>query len=456
MKTILRSERGQVLILVALAIIGLVGITGLAIDGSIILSDRRQAQNAADSASLAGALAYLRECQSTGCDDPGETEVSNAEDLMELAALDRALENGYARDLLTSDIDINRPPVGGPYAGDNEYLQVIIYSTVSSTFARVVGITELHNRVEAVALLQEEGWDGIFGGNALVILKPTSSNCAGDFTYGGSAAVTLDGGGVLVNSDNNTCAFQCAGGTNGTFNIINGGTFSIVGDPGYTLDSCTGGINPSDIHSSAEPVPFPPELVLAEPPECSITPPTPTEVDPDTVTLYPGFYDRLPPQGLNYDTYIMESGNYCVSEVYKDGGNLSLITGSDVFIYIQNGGNFDITGGAVQIDAPGDPSNPYKGFLIYVDPGPVDPLTGTYSGAPANCKITGNGLHKFTGAIYAPYCSMTLNGDSGPEGIRAQIISYELKVNGTNTLYFLYQEEEMPQEYIPPATGIAH
>ncbi len=51
------SERGQVLVIIAIAIIGLVGITGLAIDGSIILADRRHAQNAADTSSLAGAMA---------------------------------------------------------------------------------------------------------------------------------------------------------------------------------------------------------------------------------------------------------------------------------------------------------------------------------------------------------------------------------------------------------------
>jgi len=456
MKTNSVSERGQVLVLIALAIIGLVGITGVAIDGSTILADRRHAQNAADTAALAGALAYIRDCQSTGCDDSGGSEISNAETLMEIAVLDLALKNGYERDLLSSDIDINRPPVSGPYSGDSEYLQVIIYSTVPTTFARVVGVNELHNRVEAVSLLQEEGWDGIFGGNALVELKPTSANCSGDFVFAGSATVTLDGGGVYVNSDNDTCAFQCGGsGTSGTLNIINGGNFSIVGDPGYTLDNCSGGINPSDITSGAEPYPFPPELVLEEPDECSFVHPAGTEVDPDTITLHPGLYISLPPQGMNYDKYIMEPGNYCVSKVYKDGGNNSIIIGEDVFIYIQSGGDFNITGGSVQIDAPSDPDDPYKGFLMYVDPGPVDPITGTYSGNPANCTITGNGNHKFTGAIYAPYCSVTINGDSGPEGIRAQIIAYELKLNGNNALYFLYDEDEMPQEYTPPATGVA-
>jgi uncharacterized membrane protein len=51
------QEKGQALILVALAAIGLVGFAALAIDGSMKFSDQRHAQNAADSAALAAALA---------------------------------------------------------------------------------------------------------------------------------------------------------------------------------------------------------------------------------------------------------------------------------------------------------------------------------------------------------------------------------------------------------------
>ena len=61
MKPIIYStERGQALILIAFAAIALFAITGLAIDGSKKLSDRRHAQNAADAAVLAGSLANLR------------------------------------------------------------------------------------------------------------------------------------------------------------------------------------------------------------------------------------------------------------------------------------------------------------------------------------------------------------------------------------------------------------
>src|SRR5689334_13463044 len=74
------SERGQALILVTLAAIGLFAFGALAIDGSRIYSNKRHAQNAADTAVLAGALAYARE---------GNTSH------IEAVALARARDNGY-------------------------------------------------------------------------------------------------------------------------------------------------------------------------------------------------------------------------------------------------------------------------------------------------------------------------------------------------------------------------
>ena len=59
MKRIHFSNRGQALIIFVFALIGLVGMTGLAVDGTHILAERRRAQNAADTAAMAGALAKV-------------------------------------------------------------------------------------------------------------------------------------------------------------------------------------------------------------------------------------------------------------------------------------------------------------------------------------------------------------------------------------------------------------
>jgi uncharacterized membrane protein len=53
------SEKGQALILIAFGIVTLIGFTALAVDGGRVFSDRRNAQNAADTSALAAALAEL-------------------------------------------------------------------------------------------------------------------------------------------------------------------------------------------------------------------------------------------------------------------------------------------------------------------------------------------------------------------------------------------------------------
>ena len=55
-----RFERGQALIVIALALVGIIGVAGLVIDGGNAFQDRQQAQNAADAAALASAYARSR------------------------------------------------------------------------------------------------------------------------------------------------------------------------------------------------------------------------------------------------------------------------------------------------------------------------------------------------------------------------------------------------------------
>src|SRR5690349_12199708 len=99
------SQRGQALILIALAAIGLFGITGLAIDGGAKFSDRRHAQNAADTAALAAALQKSTDLTNgvsnlsptthavESCPPPTGITASPVCDALQLAGKNRALSN---------------------------------------------------------------------------------------------------------------------------------------------------------------------------------------------------------------------------------------------------------------------------------------------------------------------------------------------------------------------------
>ena len=55
------NEGGQAVIMIVFAIIGLIALTALTVDGGNAYSNRRHAQNAADTAALAGARAKVRQ-----------------------------------------------------------------------------------------------------------------------------------------------------------------------------------------------------------------------------------------------------------------------------------------------------------------------------------------------------------------------------------------------------------
>ena len=51
----MKYQHGQAIVLIVVGIVGLIGMTALAIDGGNAYSDRRHAQNAADTAAFAAA-----------------------------------------------------------------------------------------------------------------------------------------------------------------------------------------------------------------------------------------------------------------------------------------------------------------------------------------------------------------------------------------------------------------
>ena len=192
------SEKGQALILITLAAVGLFAFAALAIDGSAIFSDRRHAQNAADTAALEAALTKIRH---------GDWETEG---------LDRASSNGYDNNGSTNDVFVYNPPVDGLYQGNTQYIQVKIRSDVEMTFAQVIGFEKATNYVEAVARASVPEATTWFSGHALVSVME-GCRSAGDphdpFVVGGNGTTIINNSGIFVNS---TCdpAFEDNGNSN--------------------------------------------------------------------------------------------------------------------------------------------------------------------------------------------------------------------------------------------------
>src|SRR5688572_16031237 len=428
------TERGQALVIFALAAIGLFGIAGLAIDGSAKFSDRRHAQNAADTAAMTAARELAR----------GNT--ANWDSI----ARDIADDNGYDGNLVTntvwvyqcSNIPVGSPVDCGPYNGYSSYVQAVITSRVNTFFAKVIGINQTQNTVHTVSYWSEGG--PLYPGMAFVQYKTSGTNCQGEFIVGGSGTVTVDGGSIFVNSshtESSGCGAFTQTGCQTTLEVINGGGISAVGD--IVTKPCNG----NDLILASEnegetPIAFPPDP-LPPPAECAVG--TYGYVQNNypttgTSTIWPGKYDTLPPAQATEKIVVMKPGNYCIFEAVQVTGSNTEIYGSDIFIYIrynsQKGTPLSFQGGTVEIDAPN--TGDYEGYLIYVDPGSI--VGGGYVGSSKTCKINGGSDDTFIGTILAPYCDFEINGGGNPDGFHAQLIAYTVHLNGNNSIYFLYDE----------------
>lgn len=184
-----RTEKGQALVIIVLALILILGFGALAVDmGSVYLS-RRDAQSAADSAALSAASAL--------CSDQN---VRNA--ALKLAAMNGFVDNSRsAEDVL---IEVNNPPSAGQYAGDGEYIEVVITTTSQPVFSGFVFHGPLTNTVRAISRCaigagSGSSIPGLGGGVAILALNPTANN---SFMNTGTGRV-LVGGGVFINSTSN-------------------------------------------------------------------------------------------------------------------------------------------------------------------------------------------------------------------------------------------------------------
>ena len=183
-----KYEKGQALIIIVFAIVGLIGITGLTVDGGRTFADRQSAQSSADSAALGAALAKVRGQDITA------------------RALGIAATNGYVNNTTHDTITVSNPPpmdansycrgVVSEYAGNSQYVHVRIDTNVDTYFAPVIGIPQTHNCVEATA----RGTTNFAGspdyGLGITTLKPTGYSL--EFT--GSGPVTIEGG-ITSNGD---------------------------------------------------------------------------------------------------------------------------------------------------------------------------------------------------------------------------------------------------------------
>jgi len=397
------KEHGQALVIIAIAAIALFGFAALAIDGSMVFADRRHAQNAADTSALDAALAKTR-------GGPWESE-----------GLGRANSNSYNNNGTTNFVYVYSPPIDGKYVGDSQYVQVKITSIVSTRFARVIGVSQITNKVEAVARSVPSTISPMFAGNAVVSLAP--SECRA-MTLQGNTTTRVIGSGIFVNSDCADAAFfNNSGSADLTAPCIN----AVGGITANSGSVHTGGC----LGEGATSYNYPPDNMVFPNPVC------PSGTSRSGNTLGPGTYSgQFPPNGVTH----LNSGIYCVNGDFRVNGGDTL-TGDQVLIVMQSG-DISFNGGATiqlsGIPGPRTDDNQLGGLLFYMPMSNCGTIT-----------LNGNSDSGFVGTILAPCADISIEG-TGDQGLSGQIIGYTVDFTGTSGSTIIYNEAQNWPASVPP------
>ena len=452
------TEHGQALILIALAIVGLVGFAALAIDGGRVFSDRRHSQNASDTSVLAAALARVRPATATD---------------WTMIALSRAAANGYsAADGITQvDVDVcsNLPRTTadgyrmvckGLKSTDDptQFVYVHIKSIVKLFFAPVIGWRTITNHTDAVAHASPSVPTPWFDGYGIASVHEGCSS-PGDgnpFEVAGNSENYVVGSGVLVNA---SCPTEASFVQNGSSSSLDVSTTICV--HGTANNNALSG---TDISSSTTPAiqqgcaPISPSTYqLPDDPTCD------REGGIDDLgggvwLAWPGYYtDNAPFPNVSGGaaTVILTKGIYCLYHGMDVNAQTTLTTDwnrngvfdpavEGVLFYLPGtAADDDITfNGGANIHIHAVSSKPaswtddkWVNMLIYIKPSP---------GYDPDIDISGNAGSTFTGTILAPSAHVVLGGtnstDAGTVTLDSQIIADTVKLTGTTDFTLVYNE----------------
>jgi uncharacterized membrane protein len=127
----LAPRRGNVCAFVAVSLIPMLAVVAIVADGGMLLSDRRQAQRAADSAALAAAVDLFTNWNKNDGTDPSGTA--------QKSALTTAAANGFSNDGVHSTVTVHIPPQSGTFVAQPGYAEVLITYYQARIFSNIWG-----------------------------------------------------------------------------------------------------------------------------------------------------------------------------------------------------------------------------------------------------------------------------------------------------------------------------
>lgn len=507
-----RTDRGQVLVLVAAAMIVLLGVAALVVDLGLSWMLRRDEQNAADPGAIAAAR-YIP------LDNP-LTVSPTVQTQMDTAACFYAKESGFftsddatcsaARGASPPQLEVNYPPSeqAGEFAGHPGRVEVIIRTTHEGFFGRIFGRSEATVVAGAVAANEQ----GQANSAALVALDPTT--CKSGSVSGTNTSVTIEpavpgtiGGYVHINSEcdpSKTPNTSCDSAGDGALRLD--GTGSYLKAPYvYVHGTCKTGSSTLDAplqegaNRIGDPLAHlpPPPIGLFTNGQCGVgglvTQPTGpnskgcsgtdwagTECEPgiECVEVYPGVYwggwtigNNMKIQ-MSPGVYYMAGGGVSIQ---APSGSIESVAGAGgappaVMIFSSDNPNY--------AECPGGPNHGCQGGIDLLANStfkltglteaacaplgyPVCPYQGLLlwqdgdGTKPDSVVKLGGGTNlEIAGTIYAPKAEVQMNGGSDGNGVASvQIIAWRWDISGGATLYMPYDPGGL---WHPQSRGLVH
>jgi hypothetical protein len=395
------------MVLIALSLVGLMGMLVLSIDAGYAYRQRRLAQTAADAGAQAGAIEIFRAHP----------------DSARPAAFAETARNGFTNGVNNVVVIVNKPPASGPHAGDDKFVEVIVQQALTTYFGRVV------NRPSVT--VQPRGVAGVVqpANGCLYVLDPTAAKA---LEIKSSGELIADECAVIVNSNDPDDAISVSNNGSGlaaTTIAVTGGAYLQSGSTAYITPSPTEGVAPTPDPLSGVVMPD-----VSGPCTYNIA----TQPIVAGQKLLPGVYCggiTVSVAGVTMDPglYILKGGGL---RVQTNAGDL---TGIGVSFVNTNGpGNnasaFDI----LEIDSHGTvnlsamTSGPLANILFYQDPAAGKPGTvyvnRVHSGDPAQPSF-------ITGTIYLPTQKIELAGSDGTLTIDGGVIAKTVQVQSDGSIH---------------------
>ncbi|GIM67674.1 hypothetical protein Pve01_89480 [Planomonospora venezuelensis] len=393
-----RGEQGAVAIIVAVMTTVLFILSAFVIDLGQARTERREAQNTADAAALAGGNVLFP----TGSTTPDYAAAEAAAKAYAEDNVPYTIDWASCSDSAALPIASGTNCISFQKTGTTARVRVHLPTrNVSTGFARVIGVDSIAVTAAARATLDIGG----------------ASDC-GLCVLGDGMLHDVQNGDVTVSGAN--IHF------NGNVSVSSNGLVATSGD--ITVEGTATGpmssYNP-DPNVGVPPIQDPLADWLSAPPSYG---PGPLS---DPCTQGPGRYGA---KNFPNGTCTLLPGTYVVTGLWDFGGNASL-AGNGVTLYFtcgtatlprpcaspgEAGGRLDFAGnGTMTITAP--LSGDLEGMAIWYDRMNTSEL-----------RLTGNGMNAYSGTIYAPSAKYRFNGNGCGYPQNALIIVKTLELNGTN------------------------